>query len=205
MQQDCAALPGAIPQSYDCGRDDYFNPAPAAGSYLATHWNTYDNAFLAPCGEIAPACGGGALWVPEPPAATAGPTVGGTPRRGSTLTAGNGAWTNGPTGYTYQWQRLTKTWESIDGETEPTYLVTSDDLGRRLRVTVVATNPDGSASAASAPTAPVGATGVNRAASQTSRKGSKRSAKARSSAKKKKSKKARVKAKAKRKHKATRR
>ena len=70
---DCAGLPGAIPQNYDCGRDDYFNPAPAAGSYLATHWNTYDSAFLAPCGEIAPACGGGTLWVPEPPAATAGP------------------------------------------------------------------------------------------------------------------------------------
>ena len=60
MQQDCAGLPGAIPQNYDCGRDDYFNPAPAAGSYLATHWNTYDSAFLAPCGEVAPACGGGA-------------------------------------------------------------------------------------------------------------------------------------------------
>ena len=70
---DCAGLPGAIPQNYDCGRDDYFNPAPAAGSYLATHWNTYDSAFLAPCGEIAPACGGGNLWVPEPPAASVGP------------------------------------------------------------------------------------------------------------------------------------
>src|SRR4051812_9876404 len=54
MVQDCAGLPGAIPQNYDCGRDDYFNPAPAAGSYLATHWNTYDSAFLAPCGTIAP-------------------------------------------------------------------------------------------------------------------------------------------------------
>src|SRR3954469_15133916 len=63
-QQDCAGLPGAIPQNYDCGRDDYFNPAPAAGSYLATHWNTYDSAFLAPCGTIAPACGGGQLWGP---------------------------------------------------------------------------------------------------------------------------------------------
>ena len=70
MQMDCAALPGAIPENYDCGHDDYFNPAPAAGSYLATHWNTYDSVFLAPCGEIAPACGGGNLWVPTPPAAT---------------------------------------------------------------------------------------------------------------------------------------
>ncbi len=24
---------------FDCGRDDYFNPQPASGSYLATHWN----------------------------------------------------------------------------------------------------------------------------------------------------------------------
>lgn len=187
MQIDCAGLPGAIPQNYDCGRDDYFNPAPAAGSYLATHWNTYDSAFLAPCGEIAPACGGGALWVPQAPAATSPPTVGGAVRRGTTLTAGPGAWTNGPTGYAYQWQRLAAAgWEAIDAETDATYTITSDDLGRRLRVTVVATNPDGSASAASNPTAPVGASGVNRPASSTSKKGKKSAVKAGTSSKKKK-------------------
>jgi hypothetical protein len=166
MVQDCAGLSGAIPQSYDCGHDDYFNPAPPAGSYLATHWNTYDSVFLAPCGEIAPACGGGNLWVPSPPAATAAPTVTGSPRRGSPLIVQPGTWSNAPTGYSYQWQRLTDAWDDIDGATASTYTPTSDDLGRRLRATVVATNDDGSASAGTAPTTPVGASAVNRAASQ---------------------------------------
>jgi hypothetical protein len=187
MQQDCAGLPGAIPQNYDCGRDDYFSPAPAPGSYLATHWNTYDSAFLAPCGEIAPACGGGQLWVPEPPAATSGPTVGGTARRGSRLTANPGAWINQPSGYSYQWQRLDGTWEDIDSATGASYVATTDDLGRRLRVTVIATNEDGTASAASGATAPVGAAGLNRAASSSSKsRHKKRTVKAKTSSKKNK-------------------
>lgn len=41
-------------QAYDCQQDDYFNPVPPAGSYLATYWNLYNSAFLCSSG----ACGG---------------------------------------------------------------------------------------------------------------------------------------------------
>jgi hypothetical protein len=174
MVQDCQALPGAIPESYDCGRDDYFNPSPAPGSYLATHWNTYDSAFLAPCGEIPQACGGGSLWVPTPPAATVGPAVLGTARRGQALVVQNGTWSNAPSSYGYQWQRLVDGWENIDGATARSYLPTSEDLGRRLRAMVIATNDDGSASAGTTPTAPIGGNGVGRAGSATSKKAAKK-------------------------------
>jgi hypothetical protein len=193
MQQDCAGLPGAIPQSYDCGRDDYFNPAPAPGSYLATHWNTYDSAFLAGCGEIAPACGGGTLWVPEPPAATSAPSVSGPARRGGTLVVQPGAWSNAPSGYRYQWQRLLQSgWEDVRSAVGARYVATSEDLGRRLRANVIASNDDGAATAASTATAPIGGSAVNRAVSatqcKTAKKGKASKAQCAASASKKKTK-----------------
>jgi hypothetical protein len=192
MQMDCAALPGAIPENYDCGHDDYFNPSPPAGSYLATHWNTYDSALLAPCGEITPACGGGTLWVPTPPAATTGPSVAGIARRGNRLSVVVGGWSNSPSGFTYQWQRLAGDgWQDIEDATAATYIATTDDLGLRLRVMVAATNDDGTASAASTPTAPVGASGVYRAA-KSSHKWKPKKVKATSSSKKKKHKQAKA-------------
>jgi hypothetical protein len=155
-----------IAQSYDCGRDDYFNPAPAPGSYLATHWNTYDSAFLAPCAEIVPACGGGGATVPEPPAATAGPAIAGASRRGKQLKSSPGSWINAPERYAYQWQRLTSLgWRDIEDADEERYTTTSVDLGRRLRVTVLASNDDGTTAATSTPTAPIGAVAVNKTAS----------------------------------------
>ena len=36
----------AFPPTLDCNKDDYFNPVPPAGSYLATHWNTAVNKYL---------------------------------------------------------------------------------------------------------------------------------------------------------------
>ena len=158
---------------YDCGNDDYFNPSPAGGSYLATHWNVYDGAFMAPCGQIPPACGGGMEGlVPAPPVATSPPQVAGVPRRGRTVDAVAGGWQNGPLTYRYRWQRQGRNgrWANIAGATAASYRPTKTDRGKRLRIQVVATNPDGSASAASPPSGRVADGKVGHAQEFTSRR-----------------------------------
>jgi hypothetical protein len=169
MRADCPRLPGAIPQAFDCGRDDYFNPAPPPGSYLATHWNTYDSAFLASCAELAPACGTGADPVPEPPVGTQAPSVAGPVRRGSLLTALPGSWDNGPVTLNLRWQRLQRgTWVDLPA-TSGFYQPVPADVGRALRVRVVASNADGSAVTASPPTPLVADRGIGRPAARSHR------------------------------------
>ena len=92
------------------------------------------------------------------PQNTAPPTISGTPKVGSTLTASDGTWTNSPTSFTYQWQRCASDGRScgdITAATTKTYTPTNGDVGHALRVVVTAVNADGRTSAVSEPTAPI--------------------------------------------------
>lgn len=92
------------------------------------------------------------------PGNTATPTISGTPQENATLTAANGTWTGSPTGYTYAWSRCNANGDSctaIATATAQTYALVTADVASTIRVTVTATNADGSAQATSAPTAVV--------------------------------------------------
>jgi hypothetical protein len=90
------------------------------------------------------------------PQNTAAPTISGTAKEGSTLTASTGTWTNSPTSFVYQWQRCATDGTGcgdINGATDKTYTPTSGDVSHTLRVVVTATNADGKASTSSEPSA----------------------------------------------------
>jgi hypothetical protein len=96
------------------------------------------------------------------PSNTAAPTITGTEREGSTLTAENGTWSGSPTSFTYQWQRCTNDGLScgdISGATQKTYTLVAGDVSHALRVIVTAVNADGRTSAPSDTTETVSAKG----------------------------------------------
>lgn len=69
------------------------------------------------------------------------PVVSGAASVGDTATTTNGAWTNSPTSYVYQWQELiASVWTDISGETANTYLT---DHAGTFRCVVTATNANG--------------------------------------------------------------
>jgi hypothetical protein len=119
--------------------------AAAAGALLAT---------LASVVGIA----GGATTA-NPPTVRALPSIHGTMREGSTLTAHDGEWGGTqPITFTYQWRRCPNASGSctdVAGATAQTYVLAAADVGHRMRVLVKATNSAGSASALSTRTAVV--------------------------------------------------
>ena len=93
-----------------------------------------------------------------PPANTAAPMITGTARVGETLTAQNGTWSNSPTAFQYQWQRCNASGAAcanVAGATAKTYLLTSTDADRTMRVRVTGINAEGAVNARSAQTAVV--------------------------------------------------
>ena len=92
-------------------------------------------------------------------ASTTAPIVTGSWTTGSTLTTTNGTWSSSGT-FTYQWQRSTdnSTWSSITSATASTYVLTSDDSSKYIRVQVYLTGASGADGIAySVSTAKVGA------------------------------------------------
>ena len=95
--------------------------------------------------------------MPAAPTNSVLPVVSGTTRTGSTLTATSGTWTGAPT-FVYQWQRATSsagTYTNISSAVNNTYVLTDTDIGKYIKVSVVATNGAGTASVLSEATSVV--------------------------------------------------
>ncbi len=91
------------------------------------------------------------------PVNTALPVISGTARDGSTIYTAKGKWSGTATiNYAYQWQLCDSAGENcanIVGAVKASYKLIHEDVGRRLRSVVKATNGEGSASATAAPSA----------------------------------------------------
>ncbi len=152
---NCADIAGATGSSYDLVAADVGHAIRVA--VTASNSAGDDDAVSAP---TAPTLPSPPVNTTQPPAPT------GTPVDGGTLTAGDGAWTgDGPITFTHQWQRCADDGTActdISGATADTYSPTGADVDHVIVVVVTATNPGGSSTRTSAPTAgPVAAPPVN--------------------------------------------
>lgn len=92
------------------------------------------------------------------PTPTTAPSISGTPAVASTLTASQGTWSGNPTSVAIAWLRCDANGDdcaTISGATASTHVVTPADAGGTLRVSVTATNPNGSTTFVSKQTAAI--------------------------------------------------
>ena len=79
------------------------------------------------------------------PSNSSAPTVSGTKTNGQTLTGAKGTWNEGgrATTYAYQWQSSSdsgSTWVDISGADSTTFVLTDNEVGKVIRLKVIATN-----------------------------------------------------------------
>ncbi len=90
------------------------------------------------------------------PVNTSAPSITGTAAAGSTLTTTTGSWSGQTATLTYGWSRCgASACTSISGATKTSYLLTSADVGSKIKVTVTAKNNRGQAAASSLAVGPV--------------------------------------------------
>ena len=89
--------------------------------------------------------------VPQPPTVVTSPSLSGDAVVGSTLTVDPGGWSDPAATFSYVWSRCdgsdSDDCTGIDGADDRTYVLTGDDVGFRIEVTVTAANAGGSGSA----------------------------------------------------------
>lgn len=81
-------------------------------------------------------------YTPLAPTNSVAPVVSGTTRNGATLTTTNGSWIGSPTSYAYQWKRASTAgvYSDISLATSNSYVLTDADVGKYIKVSVIATN-----------------------------------------------------------------
>jgi Polysaccharide lyase len=88
------------------------------------------------------------------PTAAAPPSISGTPLQGQTLSSSTGSWAGPSSDYAFQWSRCDASGAAcaaIAGETSATHLLVGADVGTTMRVSVMATNKNGTSVATSEP------------------------------------------------------
>jgi len=145
---NCSPISGAHGQSYGLTNAD-------AGHTVVVQ-ETASNAGGA---GIPAASAPTAVVTPLIPTTSAVPSISGTAVEGNTLTASLLAWSNTPTGVSYQWEDCDsngQNCQAISGATSKTYTLAASDVGYRIVVEETATNAGGtSAPATSAATGAV--------------------------------------------------
>jgi inosine-uridine nucleoside N-ribohydrolase len=134
---NCSPVAGATGQSYLLSAID------VGSTIRVTETARNATGLGSPASSVATAVVG-----PPPPVATSLPTIAGGASQGQTLTDVHGSWSNGPTGYSYQWEDCDSAGNgclAIAGAaaTGQTYLMTVTDVGHTVRVAETASNAAG--------------------------------------------------------------